>query len=157
MFRGIRIGGDGVEVSHFFYADDAVFLCDWSLENAKRILRILRCFFLASGLKINLHKSKLIGVGVSFDQVEHVAMEIGCAAVKPPFVYLGIPVGQNMSRIQAWKTLCDRFIAKLSRWKTKILSIGSRLTLLKSVLGSVGSYLMSLFAVLPRYLSLWRL
>ena len=48
VFRGIQIGGDGAEVSHFFYADDAVFLCDWSLENAKRILRILRCFF--SGL-----------------------------------------------------------------------------------------------------------
>ena len=45
VFRGIQIGGDGAEVSHFFYADDAVFLCDWSLENAKRILRILRCFF----------------------------------------------------------------------------------------------------------------
>ena len=41
---------------------------------------------MASGLKINLHKSKLIGVGVSFGQVEHVAREIGCAAIKPPFV-----------------------------------------------------------------------
>lgn len=40
VFTGIRIGG-GTEVSHFFYADDAVFLCDWSLENVKRILRIL--------------------------------------------------------------------------------------------------------------------
>ena len=49
-----------VEVSHFFYADDAVFVCDWSMENVKRILRILRCFFLAPRLKINLHKSKLI-------------------------------------------------------------------------------------------------
>ena len=52
-----------------------------------------------------------------------------------------------MSRVQAWKTLCDRFIAKLSRWKMKMLSIRGRLTFLKSVLGSVGSYLMSLFAV----------
>jgi len=101
-------------VSQFFYADDAVFLSDWSLENAKHVLRILRCFFMASSLKINLHKSKLIGVGVSFDRVKHVAMEIGCAAVKPPFVYLGLPVGKNMSRVQAWKTLRDRFITKLS-------------------------------------------
>ena len=104
-------------------------------------------FFLASGLKINLHKSKLIGVGVSFEQVEHVARKIGCAPVKPPFVYLGIPVGQNMSRVQAWNTLRNRFITKLSRWKAKMLSIGGRLTLLKAVLGSVGSYLMSLFPV----------
>ena len=75
------------------------------------------------------------------------AREIGCAAIKPPFVYLGLPVGQNMTRIQAWKTLRDRFITKLSRWKAKMLSIGGRLTLLKTVLGSHGSYLMSLFAI----------
>ena len=43
----------------------------------------------------------------SFDQIEHVAMEIECAAFKPPFVYLGIPVGQNMTRVQAWKSLLD--------------------------------------------------
>ena len=59
-------------MSHFFYDNDAVLLCDWSLKNARHILRILRCFFLASSLIINLQKSKLIGVGVSFCQVEHV-------------------------------------------------------------------------------------
>ena len=41
---------------------------------------MLRCFFLASSLKINLHKSKLIGVGVGYAIVEEVARLIGCAA-----------------------------------------------------------------------------
>ena len=53
VFRGIQIRGEGIEVSHFFYVDDAVFLCDWSLENARHIRRILWCFFLDFGLKIN--------------------------------------------------------------------------------------------------------
>ncbi|GKF25374.1 hypothetical protein Tco_0081268 [Tanacetum coccineum] len=35
-FTGFRIGDGVTEVSHFFYADDAVFLCDWSLENVRR-------------------------------------------------------------------------------------------------------------------------
>ena len=117
----------------------------WRMRN--EFLGFYVVFFLAFGLKINLHKSKLIGVGVSFGHIEHVAMETGCTATKPPFVYLGLPVGQNMTRIQAWKNIRDRFITKLSRWKAKMLSIGGRLTLLKSVLGSIGSYLMSVFGV----------
>ena len=32
VFRGIWIGGEGIEVSNFFYVDDAIFLCDWLLE-----------------------------------------------------------------------------------------------------------------------------
>ncbi|GJX84645.1 putative RNA-directed DNA polymerase, eukaryota, reverse transcriptase zinc-binding domain protein [Tanacetum coccineum] len=146
-FTGFRIGGGGTEVSHFFYADDAVFLCDWSLENVRRILRILRCFFLASRLKINLLKNKLIGIGVSFIQVEQLAGVIGCGASKTLFIYLGLPVGQVMSRIQAWKSIKDKFYLKLTRWKAKSLSIGGRLTLIMSVLGSIGSYFMSLFPV----------
>ena len=41
---GMRLGGRGRESSHF-YIDDAVFLCDWSLENVRCILSILRCCF----------------------------------------------------------------------------------------------------------------
>lgn len=49
-----------------YYADDAVLLTDWDLENANRIVHIMRCFFLTPDLKIILLTSKLIGVGVSF-------------------------------------------------------------------------------------------
>nr|GEY14817.1 RNA-directed DNA polymerase, eukaryota, reverse transcriptase zinc-binding domain protein [Tanacetum cinerariifolium] len=39
-FTGFRIGGGEMAVSHFFYVDDAVFLCDWSLENVRRIFSV---------------------------------------------------------------------------------------------------------------------
>ena len=62
-FRGISIGR--IEISHLIYTDDVVLLSPWSLDNAYYLVRILRCFYMDFGLKINLHKSKLIGVGVS--------------------------------------------------------------------------------------------
>ena len=46
-----------------------------------------------SGLKINLLKSKLIGVGVPFTEISSVAQKIGCAAFELPFFHLGVPVG----------------------------------------------------------------
>lgn len=48
---------------HLFSVDDVVLICPWDTENARRSVKILRCFYLASDLKINLLKSKLIGVG----------------------------------------------------------------------------------------------
>ena len=69
-FHGVTIGVSGLHVSHLLYADDAVLFCDWGVENANRIIRIMRVFHLASGLKINLLKSKLIGVGVDYEEVQ---------------------------------------------------------------------------------------
>ncbi|KAJ9543548.1 hypothetical protein OSB04_023255 [Centaurea solstitialis] len=36
LFDGVRVGKDGVEVSHLQYADDAVFFGGWSHENLKK-------------------------------------------------------------------------------------------------------------------------
>lgn len=63
-FRGISVSG--MEISPLFYADDAVLLINWDLKNTNMIVCIMCCFFLTSGLKISLLKSKLIGVGVLF-------------------------------------------------------------------------------------------
>ncbi|GKE75875.1 RNA-directed DNA polymerase, eukaryota [Tanacetum coccineum] len=55
IFKGIQIGKD-FTLSHLFYADDAVFIGEWSDENLSRILHVLRCFSLAYGLKIDVKK-----------------------------------------------------------------------------------------------------
>ncbi|GKF14541.1 RNA-directed DNA polymerase, eukaryota, partial [Tanacetum coccineum] len=57
---------------------------------------------LKQGLKINLHKSKLIGIGVSSNVVAAATSLIGCFILTAPFNYLGVKVGSNMSRINSW-------------------------------------------------------
>lgn len=79
-FKGIYVSG--IEMSHLLYVDDVIILVDWDAENANRILCILRCFYMSSGLKINLHKCKLIGVGVLYNQFVDVANRIGCAPAR---------------------------------------------------------------------------
>ncbi|GKD03807.1 RNA-directed DNA polymerase, eukaryota, reverse transcriptase zinc-binding domain protein [Tanacetum coccineum] len=49
--------------------------------------------------------------------------------------------------LRNWKSLIDKFKAKLSSWKANLLSFGGRLTLIKSVLGSLGIYYFSIFKV----------
>nr|GEV05557.1 RNA-directed DNA polymerase, eukaryota [Tanacetum cinerariifolium] len=133
LFKGIRID-NSLTLSHLFYADDAVFIGKWDKYYLITIVNMLKCFFLASGLKINIHKSKLMGIGVSHEEVISAANFIGCSTLSKPFTYLGVKVGDYYSRSSSWEEIIDKISVRLSRWKLKSLSIGGRLTLVKSVL-----------------------
>nr|GEX69201.1 nucleotide-binding alpha-beta plait domain-containing protein [Tanacetum cinerariifolium] len=101
----------------------------------------------ASGLRINMCKSKIRGVNVEDAKVKTTAIKLGCLVLKTPFTYLGTKVGDNMSRKHAWNEVEEKVISRLSRWKMKTLSIGGRFTLLKSILGSMPIFHMSIFKV----------
>ncbi|GJU19724.1 RNA-directed DNA polymerase, eukaryota, reverse transcriptase zinc-binding domain protein [Tanacetum coccineum] len=146
MFRDIKLG-PSLQVSHLFYADDTVFIGHWSDSNIDTILCMSDCFYHASGLHINMTKSKLMGISISSDKVDHATKKIGCAVLKVRFSYLGSKVSCLMSRTQSWNEIVNNILARLSKWKMKTISIGGRLTLLKSILGLLLIYHMSLFKV----------
>nr|GEU56538.1 RNA-directed DNA polymerase, eukaryota [Tanacetum cinerariifolium] len=116
LFKGIRLHGS-VSISHLFYADDAMFIGDWSDANLKGIISILKCFFLASGLQINIHKSQVLGVGVPRLIVERAASKLGCSIMQNQFRYLGVLVGACMSRKKAWDDTVIKLRSRLSKWK----------------------------------------
>nr|GEU38675.1 RNA-directed DNA polymerase, eukaryota, reverse transcriptase zinc-binding domain protein [Tanacetum cinerariifolium] len=88
-----------------------------------------------------------IGVGVASDLIIDAAGFIGCSIMKAPFKYLGVLVGGNMSKTNAWDETVGKVKSRLSKWKLNTLSIGGRFTLLKSVLGSTPIFTMSLYKV----------
>ncbi|GJV17737.1 RNA-directed DNA polymerase, eukaryota [Tanacetum coccineum] len=151
FFNGLHINAS-MSLSYLFYVDDAVFLEEWSDENLDNLLKILRCFHLASGLRINIAKSHVLGVGVPLEIVHQGASRIGCEVMKTPFKYLGIMVGDHMSRCSAWSNSIQKVRTRLPKWKVKTLSIGGRFTLLKSVLGAIPIYNLSIYKAPKRVL-----
>nr|GFA50291.1 hypothetical protein [Tanacetum cinerariifolium] len=83
IFSGVRID-PMTTISHLFYADDAVFIGEWSQENLRGIMQTLRCFSLMSGLSINIKKNHLLGVGVSPQFVNDAANMLGCSVMRAP-------------------------------------------------------------------------
>jgi hypothetical protein len=144
-FKGIRLTDEEVELSHLFYADDALIMGDWSRDNIQCTTRILIVFYLCSGMRINLHKSNLFGVGTEESEVDSVMEVLGCKRGVFPFIYLGIKVGAKMTRINSWSSVVEVIKNLLSSWKAKHLSIGGRVILIKSVLENLPIYYFSLY------------
>ncbi|GJW77897.1 putative RNA-directed DNA polymerase, eukaryota, reverse transcriptase zinc-binding domain protein [Tanacetum coccineum] len=97
IFTRASLGHDNMCVSLLIYADDVIFLGEWSWLNAHNLLCLFRCFYLISGLKINVNKSNIFGVGVPDEYVFNMANTLGCGAASFPMKYLGVPVGCNMA------------------------------------------------------------
>nr|GFA73251.1 RNA-directed DNA polymerase, eukaryota, reverse transcriptase zinc-binding domain protein [Tanacetum cinerariifolium] len=97
LFNGIKLDSS-LQISHLFYADDTIFMGQWSQCNIDTIIRVLDVFYHATGLRINMNKSNLMGISVDSNKVKHAAVKIGCLVLKTPFNYLGSRVGDLMSR-----------------------------------------------------------
>lgn len=117
----------------------------WSELNFINLNCLLICFFLASGLRVNLGKSKFFEIGVEDLEVVRFASILKCEPASLPFIYLGLSVGANMRLEKNWSPVIEKFKNKLSVWKAKHLSFGGRLTLIKAILSSLPLYYLSLF------------
>ncbi|XP_021975130.1 uncharacterized protein LOC110870243 [Helianthus annuus] len=146
LFKACKLPNNGPLISHFCYADDVIFIGEWTNHNISTLNRLLRWLHLVTGLKVNRQKSKVFGIGVSEAEIGDFAALARCEVGSFPFSYLGIPVGVNMKRAAYWKPVIEKFSSVLSKWKARHLPFAGRLTLPKSVLGSLPSYFLSLFA-----------
>nr|ABN05720.1 RNA-directed DNA polymerase (Reverse transcriptase) [Medicago truncatula] len=146
LFRGYRVGsGNEVVVSHLQFADDTLLLGEKSWANVRALRTVLILFEAVSGLKINFHKSLLVGVNVADSWLTEAASLLNCKVGSLPFTYLGLPIGGNPRRLSFWEPVVHRIKSRLSSWQSRFLSFGGRLILVKSVLSALPVYALSFF------------
>ncbi|GAU19481.1 hypothetical protein TSUD_77250 [Trifolium subterraneum] len=146
LFTGYSIGErDPISVSHLQFADDTLLLGIKSWANVRALRAILGLFETMSGLKVNFHKSMLVGVNIPESWLGEAASALRCKVGIIPFLYLGLPIGGDPRRLGFWEPVLARLKNRLSGWKSRFLSFGGRLVLLKSVLQSLPVYALSFF------------
>lgn len=134
LFQLASLVRNKIQVPLLQFADDVLFVGEWSHSNISNLLKLLKCFEEASGLKINLHKSCLIGVGVPTIVVERLARKFCCKVDCTPFTYLGLPVGDNMRKKLVWAQVEQKCINRMGSWKCQLLSMAGHLTIVRLVL-----------------------
>jgi len=127
------------------FAYDTLFLCEDAYVNVVTMKAILRGFELASGLKINFHKSKLAGINVDRNALVCYTKTLNYGQMGVPFIYLGLEVGGNPRKKQFWEPILNKLKARLSVWKGRFLSMTGRICLIKSVITIVPLFYLSLF------------
>ena len=105
---------------------------------------ILFWFEAASGLKINLDKSEVIPVR-EVEEVNEMAVELGCRVGQLFAVYLGLPLGAPNKATSVWDGVEEKVRRRLALWKRQYNSKSGRITLIKSTMASMPLYQMSLF------------
>lgn len=145
LFKKATIGLAGLKLSNLQFVDDTILFCEVEWEEIVTVKRILRCFGLISGLKINFHKSVVCGVGICDEMAKAFALKLKCLCQKLPLKYLGLPPGANPRKKKTWQPVVEKVKAKLALWKRKVLFFAGRLTLIKSVLDSLLGFYISIF------------
>jgi hypothetical protein len=132
-------------LSHLQFADDTLLLGEKSWANVRALRAMLVLFEEVFGLKVNFHKSSLVGVNIAASWLNEAATILHCKMGSIPFVYLGLPIGGNPRRLSFWEPVVNRIKSRLSGWQSRFLSFGGRLILLKSVLTALPVYALSFF------------
>ncbi|KAL4579147.1 hypothetical protein LXL04_015284 [Taraxacum kok-saghyz] len=99
LFRGINLPNNGPSLSHLMYADDVTFIGEWSDVNLVNLNRILCCFHMASGLKVNLGKSKEKEVAILGKLQEHELIFKGTQGLEVKLKKIEVFKGNEVSGI----------------------------------------------------------
>lgn len=138
---------NGPKLTHLQYADDTLMFCTPDVNSLLNIKKSLILFQLVSGLKVNFHKTSMIGINVEDSWLQSAAKALLCKTGSLPLTYLGLPIGGSLNRTAIWDPVLARMEKKLASWKGNLLSIGGRTILIKASLSSLPLYYMSLFPI----------
>ncbi|XP_058768573.1 uncharacterized protein LOC131642320 [Vicia villosa] len=153
------IGLNECKVDILQFADDS-FGGEGSWKQVWAIKAMLGAFELVSGVSINYHKRKLIGINTRSNFMEVATYVLSCKVESSNFTFLGVPIGSNPRKYSTWVPLLNKMKKRLSGWKNRFLNLGGRITLLKSILGALTIFTMSFYKMSARVAkeltSVWR-
>ncbi|GJV98856.1 hypothetical protein Tco_1554108 [Tanacetum coccineum] len=113
-------------------------------------------FLLGRGSKINIQKSKIMGIGTSQEEVDVASNVIGCNTFSSPFNYLGVKVGSSSSRSNFWdemESIRRRFFNGADINENKMSMIGWEKIMVSRKKGGLDDHLLLAVGAPTRWVS----
>lgn len=139
----VKISKNGPAISHLFFADDCLLFTKAKASQVRLVQEVLNSFCLASGMKVNVHKSRFLP-SKNIPRTKVAKFE-GMTEFQHTFnigKYLGFPFLSGRVANRDFTYIVDRVNSRLAGWKGRLLSRAGRVTLAKFVLSSMPIYTM---------------
>ncbi|KAL4187907.1 hypothetical protein AMTRI_Chr09g41430 [Amborella trichopoda] len=147
LLTDFQVSLHGPTISHLQYTYDTLIFCDPSEEKMQNLSTFVLCCQLALGLKVNFHKTSIVGISYSNSLLDSLVSIWGCRVEKLPLKYLEASISDHELTRATWDPLIHMYKVKLDLWRTKTLSFGGRITLVKSTYAHFPIYLMSILQI----------
>ncbi|KAL4194509.1 hypothetical protein AMTRI_Chr05g69010 [Amborella trichopoda] len=90
LLAGFQVSSFEPIVSRLQYVDDTLILCDASEEEMQNLSSFFICCQLALGLKVNFHKTSIVGISCSNSLLDSLVSILDYRVEKFPLIYLGV-------------------------------------------------------------------
>ena len=131
--KGIIINDKEYKLSQ--YADDTQLILDGTEKSLKAALDILKTYYIMSGLKINVDKTRALWIGSSCGSSGKLCEEYALDWSQEPLKILGVTFSPLVFNI--WDLNVQEILLKvkhiLSQWSKRKLSLSGRITIIKSL------------------------
>lgn len=109
-------------ISHLQFADNTICFVEANSNQVLTLNWIMKIFECISRLKVNLSKSRMVGIGVRKEELSICAGIHGCKMKSWPLKYLEMLLGGNQRFIAFWDLVVERGHKKLAGWKKSSIS-----------------------------------
>lgn len=114
VIKGISMGRQGISLSHLQFTNGMILFAPAKLKMLLNIRRMLDCFRLMSGLRINYEKSAIIAINCSEGLVVELSANLRCQLLTLPLRYLGIPLHANPRKEETREPIVGKIRKRLS-------------------------------------------
>jgi len=132
-------------LSHLLFADDVLLSIKAKIFQFQVVSELFDNFSKASGLKINLSKSRTFFSSSTLQAKIHKLIAIyGIRSTTSLEKYLGFPILRGSPKRSDFLFMIDKMQNRLASWKGELLNKAGRLTFASSILSSIPTYYMQI-------------
>jgi len=140
--RGLQISENGSVLTHQQFVDDTLLQGVPIVKEALAYKQILNYFSLASGMKVNLSKSKIFFFSTNIAIQRNISRILGFQRDSLPFKYLGIPLTTRPMHKSIWEPVLNKMQDKVKNWAFRALNLVRMLVLTTAVLQAIPVYML---------------